>query len=190
MWTFHANQESYDPPRPELFEIRELYEDKIEPRTSEQVDAWLAEASKKREAMWSKWMQLQIWLDDKALEDLSEWGPDYSRLFLENTKMPAAYYAVEQQRRCRLLRDAVVSLYKNPDDKTADAKRWMPLWVLPMSRTEPTEEILKGWGREDIVETLTGQGLWPLRSSITPGLAYLSSSLGRRFTRRSSKWNR
>ena len=162
MWTFRANQENYDPARTELFEVRELHEEQIEPRTPEQVDTWIEEASKKREAMWAKWMQLQIWLDDQAMQDLSEWGPDYSRSFLDDTKMPAAYYAVEQQRRCRLLRDAVVTLYKNPNDNTADAKRWMRMWVLPVSETRSTEEILNGWGRQDILVDLKTRGIWPL----------------------------
>lgn len=162
MWTFRANQESYNPPQLELFEIRELYEDTIEPRTPEQVDAFLTEATKKREAMWEKWIQLEIWLDNTMSENLSAWGADYDHFFLDGTKMPAAYYAVQQQRHCRIALGSMIDLYKNPDDEAAKRKQSMPVWVLPMSKDRSTEEILKGWGREDIIADLSEKKLWPL----------------------------
>ncbi|TAV48363.1 hypothetical protein ELI30_08635 [Rhizobium leguminosarum] len=162
MWTFRVNQESYDPPRAELFEIRELYEDRVEPRTPEQIDAFLAEATKKREAMGEKWAQLQIWLDESMADNLSAWGSDYDRFFLDGDKMPAAYYAVRQQRRCRVLLGTLSDLYKNPDDETAKKRQTMDIWVLPMSETKRTDDLLKEWGRPDIIDTLTEKKLWPL----------------------------
>lgn len=161
--TFRAGPESYEPARSaDEFEIRELYEDQLEDRTPGQVDAFLDEANKKRAEMWEKWIQLQIWLDPKMTEDLSSWTPDYSRFFLDGDKLPAAYYAVQQQRRCRIILGTLIDLYKNPDDGAAKRRQAMPIWVLPMSKDRPTEEILKGWGREDIIADLSGKKLWPL----------------------------
>jgi hypothetical protein len=160
--TFKANAESYEPARKMVFEIRELYEGSVRTPTNEQIDAFIFEASKRRELMWEKFTQLSIWLDEDAIKNLSQAGPDYSRFVIESTMMPAAYYAVEQQRRCRILADSAIALYKNPDDEAALARQATEIWVLPISRTKPTEEILKDWGREDVVETLTGRGLWPL----------------------------
>ncbi|MBY5318214.1 hypothetical protein [Rhizobium leguminosarum] len=162
MWTFRANQESYDPPHAELFEIRELYEDRIEPRTPEQIDAFLAEATKKREAMGEKWVQLVIWLDESMADNLSALGSDYDRFFLDGDKMPAAYYAVQKQRRCRVLLGTLIDLYKNPDDEVAKKRQAMEIWVLPMSETKRTEDILKEWGQQDVTDTLTEKKLWPL----------------------------
>lgn len=162
MWTFRANQDSYNPPRSDLFEVRELYEDKIDPRSSKQVDAFLAEATKKREAMWEKWTQLEIWLDQPMTDNLSAWGSDYDRFFLDSEKIPAAYYAVTKQRRCRVLLGTLIDLYKNPDDEAAKKRQATEIWVLPMSETKRTEDILKGWGREDILATLNEKHLWPL----------------------------
>ncbi|WP_313198119.1 hypothetical protein [Rhizobium sp.] len=163
MWTFRANQESYETPKTELFKIRELYEEQVEQRTPEQVDTFHHEASRRREIMWEKWTQLQIWLDEPMMQNLSQWGSDYSCFFLDQTRMPAAYFAVEQQRRCRLLRDAVITLYKDPGSDEANARRWMPVWILPMFDTKSTGEILQSWGRHDIIDELSqkASGLCP-----------------------------
>ncbi|MGX5721448.1 hypothetical protein [Shinella zoogloeoides] len=161
-WTANGSPDSYDPPRTDLFEIRGLYESQIEPRTKEQVDSFLAEGNKKREAMWEKWTQLQIWIDEQMAEDLSQWGPDYSRDYLEDDKLPAAYYAVEQQRRCRVLLSSASDLYKNPNDQSAKSRQTTDIWVIPLAEEKTTEAMLKEWGREDIIATLIERKLWPL----------------------------
>ncbi len=90
----------------------------------------------------------------------------YSRFFLDGDKLPAAYYVLQQQRRCRIILGTLIDLYKKPDDEAAKRRQSKPVWVLPMSKDRSTEEILKG-GREDIIADLSAKKLWPLPQSTT-----------------------
>lgn len=144
------------------FEIRWIAAATDNERPKPDLAAYEKEMDKKSKEMWKKWTLLRIWLDEKGIENLGVWVSNYSKWSFDRDKRPPAYYALEQQRHCRVLVASIADLYKNPHDKVAYKRRNLKIWAIPYTDRGYDINLFKEWGREDLINEMTQSGVWPL----------------------------
>jgi|GEM_PF-6287158 len=144
------------------FEVRQLDVDEVAKLPPYDVKKYISEKGKREGDRWDKLLTLRIWLDGDR-QEIADIYPDFNwEVPFEMSGIPAPFVALQQQVTCLNQLEFLVALYKNPTDPETERLRGKRFWVVPVSSSKTTEDILKEWGREDILQKMVEAGVWPL----------------------------
>ena len=133
--------------------------------TAERRDQYARETVKIRQELENAHRLLAIWVTQEQSQQFFELIPhpddfSYRTSTLGPPTVYDAFQAIDNQYRCRRNVDGSLAYFKGMGDKTLEAKGDSSLFVIPISKTRPIEDILMEWNEKTLVDDLKPTGLF------------------------------
>lgn len=159
---YYGSWQNEETSQPQNYAVLQVNIDDRSSFAAANVDAYLADAKVKGAELHNKWLLFQVWLNEEERDQFHANLHGYYKRRFDEDKRPPVFVTLEQQYRCRVTRDALLKMYKSPNDQIAARERDKSIWVIPTSGIRETDEILAAWGRTDVLNEMERFGIWPV----------------------------